>query len=71
MYGKQSPSGRMPYTLAKKEADYGALLDPSLPDKQNPVFPQSDFSEGLNIDVRDHDHLESGVDALADTYLLL
>jgi beta-glucosidase len=52
IYGKQSPSGRMPYTLAKQESDYGALLRPSLPDQKNPMFPQSDFTEGLNIDVR-------------------
>jgi len=31
MYGKQSPSGRMPYTVAKQESDYGALLNPILP----------------------------------------
>lgn len=52
IYGKQSPSGRVPYTLAKQESDYGALLRPSIPDQKNPMFPQSDFTEGLNIDVR-------------------
>ena len=32
MYGQQSFSGRLPYTVAKKDADYGsALLDPSQP----------------------------------------
>jgi beta-glucosidase len=29
MYGKQSPSGRLPYTVAKKESDYGEVLAPS------------------------------------------
>jgi beta-glucosidase len=29
MYGKQSPSGRLPYTVAKKESDYGNVLAPS------------------------------------------
>jgi len=53
IYGKQSPSGRLPYTLAKQESDYGALLKPTLADEKNPLFPQSDFTEGLNIDVRD------------------
>lgn len=53
IYGRQSPSGRMPYTLAKQESDYGSLLKPTLPDEKNPLFPQSDFTEGLNIDVRD------------------
>lgn len=31
MYGNQSPSGRLPYTVAKKESDYGHLLNPVLP----------------------------------------
>ena len=31
MYGEQSPSGRLPYTIAKKESDYGILLNPVLP----------------------------------------
>jgi beta-glucosidase len=71
MYGKQSPSGRMPYTLAKQEADYGALLDPSFPDKQNPVFPQSDFSEGLNIGVRNPEYSERSIGPLTDFLPLL
>lgn len=28
MYGRQSPSGRLPYTVAKRDTDYGKLLDP-------------------------------------------
>ncbi|THY66554.1 putative beta-glucosidase [Aureobasidium pullulans] len=52
MYGKQSPSGRLPYTVAKQESDYGALLGPSYADANNPLYPQSDFSEGLNIDYK-------------------
>jgi beta-glucosidase len=31
LYGKQSPSGRLPYTVAKNESDYGHLLGPVLP----------------------------------------
>lgn len=52
MYGKQSPSGRLPYTVAKQVSDYGALLGPSYADANNPLYPQSDFSEGLNIDYK-------------------
>jgi beta-glucosidase len=28
LYGKQSPSGRLPYTIAKKDTDYGNVLNP-------------------------------------------
>jgi beta-glucosidase len=28
MYGRQSPSGRLPYTVAKRDEDYGLLLNP-------------------------------------------
>lgn len=52
LYGRQSPSGRLPYTVAKQEADYGSLLNPTLPDAQNPQYPQSDFDEGVFIDYR-------------------
>ena len=31
LYGKQSPSGRMPYTVAKQDAEYGQLLNPVRP----------------------------------------
>lgn len=44
MYGKQSPSGRLPYTVAKRETDYGHLLDP--------VFPVGDndyYTQGMSI----------------------
>lgn len=53
MYGKQSPSGRLPYTVARKESDYGALLEPVVPDgTQNLYSPQSNFSEGVYIDYK-------------------
>lgn len=52
MYGKQSPSGRLPYTVAKQESDYGALLDPTFPTEQDPLYSQSNFTEGLNIDYK-------------------
>jgi beta-glucosidase len=62
MYGKQSPSGRLPYTVAKKESDYGAVLAPST--SRNSKYHHfgrrkgansvtGDFREKLNIDYRD------------------
>jgi beta-glucosidase len=29
LYGRQSPSGRLPYTVAKKDTDYGHVLNPA------------------------------------------
>ena len=55
MYGKQSPSGRLPYTIAKQESDYGSLLKPSN-DSINTfdnelTYPQSEFRLILNSEV--------------------
>ncbi|KAK3332323.1 glycoside hydrolase superfamily [Cercophora scortea] len=57
LYGEISPSGRLPYTVAKKEADYASLLNSSVSDTW---FPDSDFAEGLYIDYRafDRDGIE-------------
>ena len=55
MYGNQSPSGRLPYTVAHQESDYGPLLGPTLPGpdgSDTQYFPQSNFTEGLNIDYK-------------------
>jgi beta-glucosidase len=52
MYGKQSPSGRLPYTLAKKESDYGKLLKPAVKQKGKDGTPQASFDEGVDIDYR-------------------
>jgi beta-glucosidase len=52
MYGRQSFSGRLPYTVAKNESDYGSLLRPTLPDRDNPQYSQSNFSEGLFVDYK-------------------
>lgn len=52
LYGDVSPSGRLPYTVAKNESDYGALLNSSMPEGNYVDFPQSDFSEGQFIDYR-------------------
>ncbi|TVY84124.1 putative beta-glucosidase M [Lachnellula suecica] len=50
LYGVQSPSGKLPYTVAKNESDYNA--DPDLPEGEFSLFPQSNFSEGVFIDYR-------------------
>ncbi|CDK28029.1 unnamed protein product [Kuraishia capsulata CBS 1993] len=53
MYGKQSPSGRLPYTVAKNESDYGSLLYPTTPEGDLDLyFPQSNFTEGVYIDYK-------------------
>ncbi|RMD40563.1 hypothetical protein DV735_g4575, partial [Chaetothyriales sp. CBS 134920] len=56
--GETSPSGKLPYTVAKTESDYGALLSPTLPVAPYEFFPQSDFTEGLLIDYRAFDAQE-------------
>nr|POE63711.1 putative beta-glucosidase m [Quercus suber] len=50
LYGVISPSGRLPYTIAKQSSDYGSLASPCL--ANNSTDPQCNFSEGLNIDYR-------------------
>lgn len=50
LYGEANPSGKLPYTVAKNESDYGSLLKPSLPEGEHAKFPQSAFSEGPYID---------------------
>lgn len=45
LYGSTSPSGKLPYTIAKAEADYGTSIAP-----QDDSFP-----EGLYIDYRHFD----------------
>jgi beta-glucosidase len=42
MYGRQSPSGRLPYTVAKRDADYGTLLNPVVATGLN-LFTQGEF----------------------------
>lgn len=54
LYGMQSPSGKLPYTVAKNESDYNTL-SPSLPEGEFQLFPQSNFSEGVFIDYRHFD----------------
>jgi beta-glucosidase len=55
LYGRQSPSGKLPYTVAKNESDYGNLLNPAGSSGQFAIFPQHDFTEGVYIDYRAFD----------------
>jgi beta-glucosidase len=44
MYGRQSPSGRLTYTVARQESDYGPLLAPTKPGNvlnDETLYPQS------------------------------
>ncbi|KAG7806207.1 hypothetical protein KL921_004935 [Ogataea angusta] len=53
LYGNQSPSGRLPYTVAKNESDYGSLLSPIVPEGTvDQYYPQDNFTEGLYIDYK-------------------
>ncbi|PIB03026.1 putative beta-glucosidase M [Cercospora beticola] len=49
LYGDVSPSGRLPFTVAKNESDYGNLLNSTI---GSGPFPQDNFTEGLYIDYR-------------------
>lgn len=51
MYGKQSPSGRLPYTVAKNESDYGHLLHPVVPEGLD-YYTQDNYTEGVYIDYK-------------------
>ncbi|KXH51050.1 glycosyl hydrolase family 3 N terminal domain-containing protein [Colletotrichum nymphaeae SA-01] len=52
LYGDVNPSGRLPYTVARAESDYGNLLNSTV---EAGPFPQDDFTEGLFIDYRAFD----------------
>ena len=56
LYGDENFSGRLPYTVARNETDYGALLKPDVTvSGRYQHYPQSDFSEGVFIDYRHFD----------------
>lgn len=55
LYGEVSPSGKLPYTLARNESDYGNLYEPCRPASQDDHFPQCDYTEGVYIDYRHFD----------------
>lgn len=55
LYGDENFSGKLPYTVARNETDYGSMLGPDLPSDKYERFPQSDFDEGVYIDYRHFD----------------
>lgn len=52
MYGEVSPSGRLPYTVAKQDTDYGITLNPVLPKPSELWHTQDNFTEGVCIDYK-------------------
>lgn len=50
IFGDVNPSGRLPYTIAKAEKDYGPTS--GIMYYPNAVVPQQNFTEGLYIDYR-------------------
>ncbi|KAI1442897.1 glycoside hydrolase family 3 protein [Annulohypoxylon stygium] len=56
LYGESTPSGKLPFTIARNESDYEAFAGPDLPSGRFEKFPQSNFSvEGVYIDYRHFD----------------
>ncbi|CAK7235414.1 hypothetical protein SBRCBS47491_009285 [Sporothrix bragantina] len=55
LYGESNPSGKLPYTVANQASDYGAVLNPDLPEGIFGIFPQANFTEGVFIDYRRFD----------------
>lgn len=56
LYGDVNPTGRLPYTVARHESDYGALLNPTI---STDPFPETNFTEGLYIDYRAFDRYDN------------
>lgn len=54
LYGEQSPSGKLPYTIPKQVSDYPVVY-PDVPQSDNLDSPQSNFTEGAYIDYRAFD----------------
>jgi beta-glucosidase len=53
LFGDESPSGKMTYTVARNESDYNVPI--ARPADEFFLFPQDDFTEGVYIDYRDFD----------------
>ncbi|OBT60271.1 hypothetical protein VE03_10208 [Pseudogymnoascus sp. 23342-1-I1] len=53
LFGDESPSGKMTYTVARNESDYNVPV--AHPADEFFLFPQDDFTEGVYIDYRDFD----------------
>lgn len=54
LYGEAVFSGKLPYTLAKNESDYG-VYSPCGRGSSNTTDPQCDFTEGVYVDYRHFD----------------
>ncbi|KAL1874818.1 hypothetical protein Daus18300_003359 [Diaporthe australafricana] len=55
LYGQSNSWGKLPYTVARNESDYGELLDPAKAEGDFVLFPQANFTEGVYIDYRHFD----------------
>ncbi|KEY66084.1 hypothetical protein S7711_09204 [Stachybotrys chartarum IBT 7711] len=55
LYGESNFSGKLPYTVARNESDYGNMLGPDRAEGEFVNFPQSDFTEGVYVDYRRFD----------------
>ncbi|KAK7732300.1 hypothetical protein SLS53_008591 [Cytospora paraplurivora] len=55
LYGEVSPSGKLPYTLARNESDYGHLYGPCVPVSKDDHSPQCNYTEGVYVDYRHFD----------------
>ncbi|KFA81753.1 hypothetical protein S40288_09954 [Stachybotrys chartarum IBT 40288] len=62
LYGKENFSGRLPYTVAKQESDYGPTLHPDYYEPGKTArymrYPQSNFTEGVFVDYKHFDKEE-------------
>lgn len=55
LYGEANFSGKLPYTIARNESDYGAVLQPCQRAAPNYTDPQCNFAEGSYVDYRAFD----------------
>ncbi|KUI74295.1 putative beta-glucosidase M [Cytospora mali] len=55
LYGQSNSWGKLPYTVAHNESDYGDLLMPAKAEGEFELFPQANFTEGIFIDYRHFD----------------
>lgn len=55
LYGQSNAWGKLPYTVARNESDYGDVLKPALAEGEYEYFPQANFTEGVFIDYRRFD----------------
>ncbi|KAI0485146.1 glycosyl hydrolase family 3 N terminal domain-containing protein [Xylariaceae sp. FL0804] len=58
LYGRENFSGRLPYTVARNESDYGVLLRANKTQAgEFQDYPQSEYDEGVFVDYRRFDAL--------------